>query len=181
MINPFYADLGLAKETVGAVRSSVGLAASIAGVAFGGLSAVRWASCRRCWWERCSVRAPTSRSRRWPCSSRGWKYLPPRYSSTTRHRFRGRGTGQLYVEPDQRRIPRHAVRPAQLYALLGKAVKGLSGVMVEALAAGSGLMNAYALFFAGSALVGVPALFLVWLLTRRLPAPPPASASSAKT
>jgi len=82
-------------------------------------------------------------------------------------------------EPHRSRLMRFA--PLTTSYALGKAVKGLSGVMVEALAAGSSLMNAYALFFAGSALVGIPALFLVWLLTRRLPAPQSASASSAKT
>src|SRR5690606_17228125 len=42
MANPFYADLGIDKETVGAVRGSVGLVATIAGVAAAGLSAVRF-------------------------------------------------------------------------------------------------------------------------------------------
>src|SRR5690606_30954211 len=42
MANPFYNDLGIAKEAVGAVRGSVGLVATILGVAAAGLSAVRF-------------------------------------------------------------------------------------------------------------------------------------------
>src|SRR5581483_3735744 len=42
MANPFYHDLGLSKEAVGAVRGSIGLAASLLGIAAGGLSAVRF-------------------------------------------------------------------------------------------------------------------------------------------
>lgn len=183
MINPFYADLGLAKETVGAVRSSVGLAASIAGVAFGGLSAVRFGFV-----PTLLVGALLS-----PGSNIAFAtmaLLEPRLEIFTAailiDNFATGFAGVALVSymSSLTSAGYTATQYALLssfYALLGKAVKGLSGVMVEALAAGSGLMNAYALFFAGSALVGVPALFLVWLLTRRLPAPPPASASSAKT
>ncbi|HEY5972976.1 MAG TPA: MFS transporter, partial [Pseudoxanthomonas sp.] len=42
MANPFYADLGIAKETVGAVRGSFGLVATVVGVAAAGLCAVRF-------------------------------------------------------------------------------------------------------------------------------------------
>src|SRR3546814_3255229 len=41
MYNPYYHDLGLAKDTVAAVRGSVGLVAAFVGIAAGGLSAVR--------------------------------------------------------------------------------------------------------------------------------------------
>jgi PAT family beta-lactamase induction signal transducer AmpG len=42
MANPFYVDLGLAEETVGAVRGSVGLVATFIGIAAAGLVSVRW-------------------------------------------------------------------------------------------------------------------------------------------
>ena len=42
MANPFYHDLGLSKDAVGAVRASIGLVASLLGIAAGGLSAVRF-------------------------------------------------------------------------------------------------------------------------------------------
>src|SRR5204862_2867023 len=42
MANPFYHDLGLSKDAVGAVRASFGLAAAVLGIAAGGVSAVRF-------------------------------------------------------------------------------------------------------------------------------------------
>src|SRR6266536_2682885 len=42
MANPFYHDLGLSKDAVGAIRASIGLAASLAGIATGGFCALRF-------------------------------------------------------------------------------------------------------------------------------------------
>ena len=42
MANPFYHDLGLSKDAVGAVRGSIGLAGTLAGVAASGFAAVRF-------------------------------------------------------------------------------------------------------------------------------------------
>ena len=42
MANPYYHDLGLSKDAVGAVRGSIGLVGSLLGIAAGGLSAVRF-------------------------------------------------------------------------------------------------------------------------------------------
>jgi len=52
------------------------------------------------------------------------------------------------------------------YAILGKFLKGFSGAVVEGLTPTHGLMNAYALFFVGAGLVGVPALILFLILAR---------------
>ena len=43
-------------------------------------------------------------------------------------------------------------------------LKGLSGVAVEKLATGRSLLDAYALFFIGTALIGIPAVLLCVLL-----------------
>ena len=56
---------------------------------------------------------------------------------------------------------------SSFYALLGKFLKGFSGVAVEGLQQGHSLMTAYALFFAGTAIVGIPAVVLCWFLERR--------------
>jgi PAT family beta-lactamase induction signal transducer AmpG len=53
------------------------------------------------------------------------------------------------------------------YTWGGKFLKGFSGATVEAMAAPLGLMNAYAAFFVGCGLIGVPALILFALLARR--------------
>ena len=56
---------------------------------------------------------------------------------------------------------------SSFYALLGKVLKGFSGIAVEWLEQGRSLMDAYAIFFVGTALIGVPTLVLCLLLARR--------------
>jgi PAT family beta-lactamase induction signal transducer AmpG len=60
------------------------------------------------------------------------------------------------------------------YTWLGKILKGFSGQTVDALAHGRNLMDAYALFFAGAAAIGLPALVLSLFLVRTRK--PPSSA-----
>jgi PAT family beta-lactamase induction signal transducer AmpG len=57
------------------------------------------------------------------------------------------------------------------YALGGKFLKGFSGLVVEGLTPHFGLMNAYALFFIGCGVIGVPSLVLFALLARHRPRP----------
>src|SRR3970282_1152909 len=59
---------------------------------------------------------------------------------------------------------------SSFYALLGKALKGLSGVAVEQLEVGRSLVEAYSLFFIGTALIGIPAFVLCLMLVVRKPA-----------
>lgn len=62
---------------------------------------------------------------------------------------------------------------SSVFALLPKLAMGGSGFVAEAIG--------WPLFFVYTSALGVPALILLYFLTRRLPAPSPASASSAKT
>jgi PAT family beta-lactamase induction signal transducer AmpG len=55
------------------------------------------------------------------------------------------------------------------YAWAGKILKGFSGAVVSALAAQHGLMDAYAIFFVGAGLIGIPALALFGFLNARQP------------
>jgi len=64
------------------------------------------------------------------------------------------------------------------YAMLGKFLKGFSGVTVETLAASHGLMSAYAIFFVGAGLIGIPALLLFVLLAKLHTQKFPASADA---
>ena len=59
------------------------------------------------------------------------------------------------------------------YTYVGKFAKGFSGVIVERLAVGRPLIDAYGLFFIGAGLLGIPALILCIFLARaaRPPAP----------
>jgi PAT family beta-lactamase induction signal transducer AmpG len=53
------------------------------------------------------------------------------------------------------------------YTWAGKILKGFSGTIVQALTPNYGLMNAYAVFFVGAGLIGIPAILLFMLLARR--------------
>lgn len=174
MANPFYADLGIAKETVGAVRGSVGLVATIIGIAAAGLSAVRFGF------------MPTllAGAVLGPASNLAFAYLALHGSDT------GVFTAAMAIDnvcsgfagvaligymSSLTSIGYTATQYALLssfYALAGKVLKGFSGVWVEQLAVGRSLLEGYALFFAGTALIGIPAIVLCIVLWRRLPAPP---------
>ena len=56
---------------------------------------------------------------------------------------------------------------SSVYALGGKFLKGFSGKAVDAMTPHFGLMNAYALFFIGCGLIGLPSLLLFALLDRK--------------
>ncbi|MGH8442486.1 MAG: AmpG family muropeptide MFS transporter [Nevskiaceae bacterium] len=183
MINPFYADLGLAKETVGAVRGSVGLFASVAGVILGGLSAVRFGFVPTLLIG--AVLSPGSNVMFAVMALSGPSLevfsaailvdnFATGFAGVALVTYMSSLTSAGYTATQYALL-------SSFYALLGKALKGLSGAAVDTLTVSTGLLPAYAAFFAGSALIGVPALLLVVLLTRRLPALPSPSASPQKT
>lgn len=177
MANPFYADLGIDKETVGAVRGSIGLVATIAGIAAAGLSAVRFGF----------VPTLLAGAVLGPGSNLAFAYLALHGADT------GVFTAAMVIDnfcsgfagvalvgymSSLTSIGYTATQYALLssfYALPGKVFKGLSGVAVEHLEQGRGLLEAYSLFFTGTALVGIPAVLLCLLLVRRAPAPHPAA------
>jgi len=183
MINPFYADLGLAKETVGAVRGSVGLFASVAGVILGGLSAVRFGFVPTLLIG--AVLSPGSNIMFavMALSGPGLEVFSAAilvdnfatgFAGVALVTYMSSLTSAGYTATQYALL-------SSFYALLGKALKGLSGAAVDTLTVSTGLLPAYAAFFAGSALIGVPAVLLVVLLTRRLPAPTTPAASPGRT
>lgn len=172
MANPFYADLGIAKETVGAVRGSFGLAASIAGIAAAGLFALRFGF----------IATLLMGAVLGPGSNLAFAYLAHHGADasvfTAAMIIDNASTGFAGVAlvgymSSLTNVGYTATQYALLssfYALLGKLLKGLSGVAVEQLEVGRSLLDAYALFFIGTALVGIPALVLCVLLALRKPA-----------
>jgi PAT family beta-lactamase induction signal transducer AmpG len=176
MANPFYHDLGLSKDAVGTVRASVGLVATLFGIAAGGFSALRFG------------------------------YMPTLIVGVVlKILVIANFATMAYVGPDLRvfgaviaadnfgigfagvalvtymssltTLGYTATQYALLssaYTYVGKFAKGFSGVMVERLADGRPLLDAYALFFIGAGLLGMPALILCIVLaraTRRRPEP----------
>ena len=169
MANPFYADLGIDKETVGAVRGSFGLVSTIVGIAFAGLFAVRFGF----------IATLLLGAVLGPASNLAFAYLA--YHGADTDVFTAAmvidnfstgfaGVALVGYMSSLTNIGYTATQYALLssfYALLGKVLKGFSGVTVESLEAGRTLLEAYALFFIGTALVGIPALLLCLLLTRK--------------
>jgi PAT family beta-lactamase induction signal transducer AmpG len=177
MANPFYADLGIDKETVGAVRGSVGLIASVSGIAVAGLFALRFGF----------IATLLMGAILGPGSNLAFAYLA--YHGADTGVFTAAmvidnfstgfaGTALVAYMSSLTNVGYTATQYALLssfYALLGKMLKGLSGVAVEQLEVGRTLLEAYSLFFVGTALIGIPAFVLCVLLVMRKPAVAPAA------
>ncbi|UJB18633.1 MULTISPECIES: AmpG family muropeptide MFS transporter [Lysobacter] len=178
MANPFYADLGVDKETVGTVRGSFGLIATIVGVAVAGLSAVRFGF----------IATLIAGAVLGPGSNLAFAYLALHggdtgvftaamvidnfcngYAGVALVGYMSSLTNAGYTATQYALL-------SSFYALLGKMLKGLSGFAVEHLETGRSLLEAYALFFVATAVIGIPALVLCIVLAVRKPPlvmPPP--------
>lgn len=170
MANPFYADLGIAKETVGAVRGSVGLIATIIGIAAAGLCAVRFGF----------IATLLAGAVLGPGSNLAFSWLAIHGADPTAFATAMvidnfctgfAGVALVGYMSSLTNIGYTATQYALLssfYALLGKVLKGFSGVAVEHLEVGRSLNEAYSLFFAGTAAVGIPAFLLcIWMAARK--------------
>ncbi|RTQ86989.1 MULTISPECIES: AmpG family muropeptide MFS transporter [Stenotrophomonas] len=166
MANPFYVDLGLDEDTVGAVRGSVGLVATFIGIAVAGLVSVRWGVL-----AALMVGAVLG-----PASNLAFAWLAYSGPDTTHFAVAMAidnfasgfaGTALIAYMSSLTSIGYTATQYALLssfYAMPGKALKGLSGWSVQTLAQGRTLLEGYALFFVGTALVAIPVVILCALL-----------------
>lgn len=172
MANPFYVDLGLSEDMVGAVRGSVGLVATFVGIAAAGLVAVRWGAL-----ATLLVGAVLG-----PCSNLAFAWLahvgpdPTSFAvamAVDNLSSGFAGTALIAYMSSLTSIGYTATQYALLssfYAMPGKAVKGLSGWAVQTLAQGRTLLEGYALFFICTALIAIPVVILCGLLVLRQPA-----------
>jgi PAT family beta-lactamase induction signal transducer AmpG len=168
MANPFYHDLGLSKDAVGAVRGSIGLTFSILGIAAGGMSAIRFGYVRTLIagvilqsvviagfavlaWQGPDIRTfgAVMAADNFGISFAGVALVT--YMSTL--------TSLGYTATQYALL-------SSAYTYVGKFAKGFSGVIVEHLAVGRTLLDGYALFFIGCGLIGLPALVLCLALAR---------------
>ena len=171
MANPLYADLGIPAETIGTVRGGIGLAATFLGTAAAGLAALRLGL-----FPTLLMGAVLG-----PLSNLAFAWLalagadPVVFGTAMAvDNFSGgfAGIALIAYMSSLTSAGYTATQYALLssfYALLGKVAKGFSGVIVETLAQSRPLMEAYALFFAGTAALAVPAIALVAWLARRAP------------
>jgi PAT family beta-lactamase induction signal transducer AmpG len=168
MANPFYHDLGLSKDAVGAVRASVGLASSLAGIAAGGFFALRFGYFRTLILGlvlQSLVIANFATLVYWGPDLRifGAVMVADNFGAAVA------GVALVTYMSSLTSAGYTATQYALLssaYTYVGKFSKGFSGVAVEHLAAGRTLLEGYALFFIAAGLLGVPALILCIALAR---------------
>jgi PAT family beta-lactamase induction signal transducer AmpG len=169
MLNPFFHDIGLSKDIIGAVRATIGLVAIFLGVAAGGYFSVRLGY----------MRALMLGGVLQAIGIAGFALLTisgPNVSLFTAvmvfddFAISVAGVTLVAYMSSLTSLGYTATQYALLsstYAWAGKILKGFSGATVEGLSSHFGLMPAYALFFLGCGAIGVPALLLFWLLERR--------------
>ena len=180
--NPFYHDLGLSKTTVGVVRGTIGLWATIAGVAVGGLTGVRFG-----YFPTLIVGAIIQ-----PLFIAGFAWLALAGPDTTlfsvvmaldAFAIGFAGVALVAYMSSLTSLGYTASQYAVLtsaVAFAGKFMKGFSGVIIEQLQQGRDLMHAYSLFYLGAAAMGVPAVLACVILARpRTGGPGPVEAAAA--
>lgn len=174
MANPFYHDLGLSKDVVGSVRGSVGLVGTIAGVAAGGLVSVRFGFWRTLIIGEIVEAGSIATYSLLALAGHGMG-LFSFVMAFTNFGIGFAGVALVSYMSSLTNLGYTATQYALLsstYAVVGKFLKGLSGIAVERLAAGTTLMHGYAAYFTLCAAIGLPAIALFLILMRlQKPAP----------
>ncbi|MBS0308481.1 MAG: MFS transporter [Proteobacteria bacterium] len=167
MYNPFYHDLGLTKDTVAFVRGTFGLVAMFAGIAAGGLSAVRIGmmptlivglvleGIGTAAFALLSVHPEPALF----AAVMTLDNFAQAYAGVALVAYMSSLTSLGYTATQYALL-------SSTYALLGKFLKGFSGAAVEALTPTHGLLGAYATAFVATGLTAIPPLVLVLLLWR---------------
>ena len=180
MATPFYHDLGISKDMVGAVRSTVGLAGSFLGIAAGGLLVARVGYMRGLilgGLVQAVAVASFALLAVWGADPRlfGAVMMFDNFGVSVA------GVALVTYMSSLTSLGYTATQYALLsstYALVGKFLKGFSGAVVDGLQAqGHTLMESYFIFFVGAGAIGLPAILLcLWLAAlqkRNPPAPVP--------
>ena len=168
MANPYYHDLGLSKDTVGAVRASIGIVGSIVGIAAGGFSALRFGYMKTLIIgvilqslviANFAVLAYSGPDVRVFGAVMAADNFGIAFAGVALVTYMSSLTSLGYTATQYALL-------SSAYTYVGKFSKGFSGVIVEQLALGRTLLEGYALFFIVAALLGVPALVLCIVLAR---------------
>ncbi len=183
MATPFYHDLHLSKDVVGAVRGSVGLIFSLLGIATGGLMALRFG------YMKTLIIAGVFQA----LAEASFALLsfhpadPAWFAGVMAFDNFGVSVAGVALVTYMSSLTSLGYTATQYalftsaFAILGKVFKGFSGVIVEGLQhSGHTLMESYALFFLGAGLIGVPSILLaVWLAAMQKRQPSVSSAPSS--
>jgi PAT family beta-lactamase induction signal transducer AmpG len=170
MVNPFYHDIGLTKDVVAGVRGTVSVLASLAGIFIGGLCAVRFGNMRALI-AGGVLQAIAIAS--FAILSYSQSHLPTFVAIMTLDSFATSFAGVALVSymSSLTSLGYTATQYALLastYALLGKLLKGFSGVIVEYLNTQTTLLHAYAEFFITCGAIGLPGVLLFIILAQIL-------------
>ena len=166
MANPYYHDIGLSKATVGAVRGSIGLIATFAGIAAGGFCSLKIGYMRALIIGGILQAAAIA------------AYATLAFAGTSVRLFAlvmagdnfsisFAGVALVAYMSSLTNIGYTATQYALLsstYAWLGKILKGFSGTEVERLSSTYGLIHGYGIFFIACGLTGLPAVLLFAVL-----------------
>lgn len=167
MYNPYYHDLGLSKDTVAFVRGTFGLVAVFAGIAASGLSTVRLGmmptlivglvleGIGTAAFALLSLHPEPGLF----AAVMAFDSFAQAYAGVALVTYMSSLTSLGYTATQYALL-------SSTYALLGKFLKGFSGVAVEALTPTHGLLGAYATAFIATGLTAIPPLILLALLWR---------------
>lgn len=160
--NPFYHDIGLSKDYVGAVRGTVGLAAVFLGIAAGGACAVRFGY----------MRALIAGGVLQALGAAAFALLAVRNPNPVlfaammvgdNFSISFAGVALVAYMSSLTSLGYTATQYALLssaYTWPGKVLKGAAGSVVDAMATHFGLMHAYQIFFVGCGFLAIPAIVL---------------------
>nr|MBO2513886.1 MFS transporter [Gammaproteobacteria bacterium] len=168
MVNPFYTDLGLSLDVIGAMRAGVGVWGTIAGVAAGGFCAVRLGFVPTL--VLGAFLAPASNIGLTAMAFAGPDLVVFGAALSLENFSEGfAGTALIAWMSSLTTFGYAATQYALLssfYSILGKVLKGFSGIAVEALARSMELIPAYGVFFACTAAIAVPSVLVTILAAR---------------
>jgi PAT family beta-lactamase induction signal transducer AmpG len=165
MYNPYYHDLGIAKDTVALTRGTVGLAATFLGIALGGLASVRLGVFRALMIGVVLEGFGTA-----AFAILGVHAEPATFASImSLDSFAQAFAGVALVAymSSLTSLGYTATQYALLsstYAFLGKFLKGFSGKIVDGLTPDYGHIHAYGIAFIGTGLTAIPPALLFLLL-----------------
>lgn len=167
--NPFYREIGLSKDVIGAVRGTLGLASIFLGVAAGGLLSLRLGYMRALLlggvMQAVGIAAFAILTVTGPnvgvfTAIMCFDDFAISVAGVTLVAYMSSLTSLGYTATQYALL-------SSAYALAGKFLKGFSGAIIEGAAPHVGRMEAYAVFFIGCGALGIPALLLFGVLEQK--------------
>jgi PAT family beta-lactamase induction signal transducer AmpG len=169
MVNPFFHDLGMGKDVIGLSRATVGLGTTFLGTIVAGLVSLRLGLMRTlilgAVLQGLGIAANallifTGTDLLAFMLVMGFDDFSLGFAGISLVAYMSSLTSLGYVATQYALL-------SSAYALAGKFLKGFSGAIVDTLAARFGLMDAYAVFFIGSAAIAIPSVLLLVVVARR--------------